>query len=93
MRPRWAQALALAPGAGLFAAIVVLPGLMLVVRSFQLGRSPEAAPLIEAVVAAARSYEVPVVTGRFGERMEVALVNSGPVTLLIDTRAADRPSK
>ncbi len=53
----------------------------------------QAAPLIDAVVAAARSYEVPVVTGRFGERMEVALVNSGPVTLLIDTRAADRHSR
>lgn len=47
----------------------------------------QAAPLVEAVAAAARAYDVPVVTGRFGARMEVALVNSGPVTLLLDTRS------
>jgi D-tyrosyl-tRNA(Tyr) deacylase len=46
----------------------------------------QAAPLVEAVVAAARACDVRVVTGRFGERMEVALVNSGPVTLVVDTR-------
>lgn len=31
----------------------------------------------------------PVQTGRFGSRMEVALVNDGPVTILIDSRARD----
>ena len=45
----------------------------------------EAAPLIEAVVDAARTLGVPVVTGRFQAAMEVSLVNSGPVTILLDT--------
>lgn len=47
---------------------------------------PEAAePLLETLVAAARALGVPVVTGRFRARMEVALVNDGPVTILLDT--------
>jgi D-tyrosyl-tRNA(Tyr) deacylase len=45
----------------------------------------QAAPLIEAVVDAARETGVPVVTGRFQASMEVSLVNSGPVTILLDT--------
>ena len=45
----------------------------------------EAAPLIEAVVVAAHRLGVPVVTGRFQASMEVSLVNSGPVTILLDT--------
>ena len=45
----------------------------------------QAAPLIEAVVEAARELGAPVVTGRFQADMEVSLVNSGPVTILIDT--------
>ena len=45
----------------------------------------QAAPLVEAVVGAARELGVPVVTGRFQASMEVSLVNSGPVTILLDT--------
>jgi D-tyrosyl-tRNA(Tyr) deacylase len=45
----------------------------------------EAEPLLDALVEAARSEGVPVVTGRFGAEMDVELVNSGPVTLWIDT--------
>lgn len=45
----------------------------------------QAAPLVEAVAAAARAEGVPVVCGRFGARMAVCLVNDGPVTLLLDT--------
>ena len=45
----------------------------------------QAAPLIDALVAAARGFGVEVVTGRFQARMEVSLVNSGPVTILLDT--------
>jgi D-tyrosyl-tRNA(Tyr) deacylase len=45
----------------------------------------QAAPLIEAVADAARGLGVPVVAGRFQAAMEVALVNSGPVTILLDT--------
>jgi D-tyrosyl-tRNA(Tyr) deacylase len=45
----------------------------------------QAAPLIDALVAAAEGHGVPVVQGRFQAMMEVALVNSGPVTILLDT--------
>jgi D-tyrosyl-tRNA(Tyr) deacylase len=45
----------------------------------------QAAPLIDVVVNTAREIGVPVVTGRFQTSMEVSLVNSGPVTILLDT--------
>ena len=49
--------------------------------------SPEhAEPLVEALVRAARALGVTVVTGRFRASMEVALVNRGPVTVLLDTK-------
>ena len=51
----------------------------------QAAPAAEAEPLVEAVVRAARAEGVTVVTGRFRAAMEVALVNSGPVTLLLDT--------
>ena len=44
-----------------------------------------AEPLLEVLVAAARELGVAVVTGRFGALMDVALVNEGPVTILLDT--------
>ncbi len=48
---------------------------------------PERAePLVTAVADAARRLGAPVVTGRFHAEMEVALVNAGPVTVLLDTR-------
>ena len=48
-------------------------------------RPEQAEPLVERVAEAARALGAPVVTGRFGARMEVSLVNAGPVTLLLDT--------
>ena len=45
----------------------------------------EAERLYERFVAATRSGPVPVATGRFGAKMAVALVNDGPVTLVLDT--------
>ena len=45
-----------------------------------------AAPLIDAVLDAAREAGVPVVSGRFQAAMDVSLVNAGPVTILVDTR-------
>lgn len=42
--------------------------------------------LFEALVAAARRRHGAVATGRFGARMEVALVNDGPVTLWLEAR-------
>ncbi len=44
----------------------------------------EAEPLYEAFVAAARALGPTVVTGRFGARMEVELVNDGPVTIVVE---------
>ena len=46
----------------------------------------DAEPLIQAVIAAARAEGAPVVSGRFQARMDVYLVNRGPVTLLVDTK-------
>jgi D-tyrosyl-tRNA(Tyr) deacylase len=46
---------------------------------------PEVArPLVDAVVGALRDLGAEVGTGRFGADMQVALVNDGPVTLLVD---------
>jgi len=57
--------------------------------SFIEAASPElAAQLYERFIARARRTSVPVATGRFKTRMQVALVNDGPVTLLLDS--ADR---
>jgi D-tyrosyl-tRNA(Tyr) deacylase len=76
-------------------------GAMLVVSQFTLlgdcrkGRRPsfiEAAPpeeaqqLYEKFVEAVKGQGVHVETGRFREHMDVALVNDGPVTLLLDSR-------
>ncbi len=45
----------------------------------------QAEPLYQRFVAALQAQGVPVATGVFGALMEVELVNSGPVTLLLDT--------
>lgn len=47
-----------------------------------------AEPLFSAVVESARAAGIPVETGRFRAEMDVSLVNTGPVTILIDTRRA-----
>ena len=76
-------------------------GSMLVVSQFTLygdcrqGRRPGyshaalpalAEQLYEAFVAAVRARNVAVETGRFRADMQVALVNDGPVTLLVDSK-------
>jgi D-aminoacyl-tRNA deacylase len=43
-----------------------------------------AEPLYERFCAALGELGVPVQTGVFGARMEVALVNDGPVTIILD---------
>lgn len=54
--------------------------------SWQDAAAPELAePLIDALAEEARRAGAPVVCGRFRARMEVELVNAGPVTLLLDT--------
>ena len=61
--------------------------------SFDAAAPPErAAPLVEALVAALRQRGFPVATGRFRAHMEVALVNDGPVTLVLEIPTADPPS-
>ena len=75
-------------------------GSLLVISQFTLygncrkGNRPsftEAAPpqraeqLYEQFIARARATGLPVTTGQFQARMRVALVNDGPVTLLLDS--------
>ena len=48
-------------------------------------RPEQAIPLYEYAIRRL-SQSVPVETGRFGAEMQVALVNDGPVTILIDSR-------
>ncbi len=82
-------------------SLVDCGGAMLVVSQFTLqgdcrkGRRPSfvnAAPpdkgeaLYEHFVDQIRQLDVPVQTGRFGAMMAVALVNDGPVTLVVDSR-------
>jgi D-aminoacyl-tRNA deacylase len=45
---------------------------------------PVAEPLVEEVVTALRTLGATVETGRFGADMKVALVNDGPITLILD---------
>jgi len=83
-------------------SLVDVGGAVLVVSQFTLwgdtgsGRRPSwsrAAPgpqaelLYREFVAAVRALGVPTAEGRFGAMMQVALVNQGPVTVLVDTEA------
>jgi len=53
--------------------------------SFSGAAPPERAePLYVAFCAALRGEGVPVETGVFGARMQVSLVNDGPVTIILD---------
>ncbi|GHU82365.1 D-aminoacyl-tRNA deacylase [Clostridia bacterium] len=55
--------------------------------SFITAARPESAvPLYEGFCAALRSQDIQVETGVFQTHMEVALVNDGPVTILIDSK-------
>jgi D-tyrosyl-tRNA(Tyr) deacylase len=55
---------------------------------FSKAARPEvAAPLYEQFCQALRNLGVPVQTGVFGAKMEVALVNDGPVTIILDVEA------
>jgi D-aminoacyl-tRNA deacylase len=56
--------------------------------SFTAAAQPDRAePLYESFCAALRELGVPVETGEFGARMEVELVNDGPVTIVLETPA------
>jgi len=81
-------------------SLLEVGGEMLVVSQFTLfgdcrkGRRPSygaAAPpeqakkLYESFIAKVRRHHIPVASGEFQAMMEVALINSGPVTLLLDS--------
>jgi D-tyrosyl-tRNA(Tyr) deacylase len=83
--------------------LATVGGSVLVVSQFTLygdtakGRRPSfidaarpevAVPLYEAFLAALRAAGLPVAQGEFGADMQVALVNDGPVTLLLERSAA-----
>ena len=56
--------------------------------SFTSATRPETAiPLYEAFIARCRESGLPVETGEFGADMKVDLLNDGPVTLWVDTKA------
>ena len=59
--------------------------------SWHRAAKPEIAiPLYEAMVARLEALSGrPIAAGRFGAMMEVALVNDGPVTLLLDTKVRE----
>jgi len=62
--------------------------------SFSGAARPEhAEPLYDRFAQALRAFGVPVETGVFGARMEVELVNDGPVTLVLEdaSAASSRP--
>lgn len=60
--------------------------------SFASAAAPEVAePIVTAFAEAMRDAGVSVETGRFGARMKVELVNEGPVTIIVDSDALDRP--
>lgn len=82
-------------------ALGAVGGQLLVISQFTLladtesGRRPSfvrAAPPLEAqrlyehFVSLVRQRDVKVETGEFGARMEVDLVNEGPVTIILDSR-------
>jgi D-aminoacyl-tRNA deacylase len=82
-------------------ALGAVGGQLLVISQFTLladtesGRRPSfvrAAPPVEAqrlyehFVSLVRQPDVKVETGEFGARMEVDLVNEGPVTIILDSR-------
>jgi D-aminoacyl-tRNA deacylase len=60
--------------------------------SFAHAAAPEIAdPLVEAFSTALRGAGIPVRTGRFGAKMEIELVNDGPVTIVIDSAELEQP--
>jgi D-tyrosyl-tRNA(Tyr) deacylase len=84
-------------------ALATVGGALLVVSQFTLladtdsGRRPSftraAAPtdarrLYEHFLKLMRKHDIKVETGQFGATMEVELVNDGPVTITLDTRAS-----
>lgn len=56
-------------------------------------RPEQAEPLVERFASHLEAAGVPVARGRFGAEMEVALVNAGPFTIVIDSAELQRPRR
>ncbi len=52
-----------------------------------------AAPLVDMYVAELRTLGITVATGMFGAMMQVALINDGPVTILLDSETLKQPRR
>lgn len=62
--------------------------------SFVGAAAPEVAePLVEAFAEAMREVGVRTQTGRFGAKMDVELVNDGPVTIVLDSEVFEQPRR
>ncbi len=60
--------------------------------SFSDAAAPDlAAPLVERFAGGLRARGLPVETGVFGAMMQVALVNDGPVTIMLDSAVFRAP--
>jgi len=60
---------------------------------FSRAEDPAAARVLyERVCGLVETGGLPVARGRFGESMQVALVNDGPVTILLDSKGMNEPS-
>lgn len=96
------------PDGRLDLSLIDVRGEALVVSQFTLladtrrGRRPSfadaappdmAEPLVQAFAQGLRDAGVPVQTGRFGAKMDVALLNDGPVTIVIDSADLERPRR
>jgi D-tyrosyl-tRNA(Tyr) deacylase len=62
--------------------------------SFAGAAPPEtAAPLVAVYADALRDLNITVATGLFGAMMQVALVNDGPVTIILDSETWKQPRR
>jgi len=62
--------------------------------SFIAAAAPDVAePLVTAFAEVLREAGVTTQTGRFGAKMDVELVNDGPVTVVVDSEVFDRPRR
>jgi len=52
-----------------------------------------AAPIVDAFADELRTLGVRVASGRFGAKMQVELVNDGPVTVIVDSEDLERPRR
>ncbi|NJN65870.1 MAG: D-tyrosyl-tRNA(Tyr) deacylase [Chloroflexaceae bacterium] len=89
-------------------SVLDIGGAILVVSQFTLyadvrkGRRPSfldaappeiAVPLVETYAAALRASGASIEMGRFGAMMQVALVNDGPVTIVLDSEVFKQPRR